>query len=87
MSDRRSVRGPADRFPRPIKERERRPRLLSGPIQETPLMTSVDSTHSKASASFPDDGSTLGDWDDHEERRLVRKIDARCLVSCFLLFF
>lgn len=47
-------------------------------------MTSVRSTNSKsASASVPDEASTLGDWDYREERRLVRKIDFRCLVSRF----
>ena len=44
-------------------------------------MTSLKSANSKGSASVPDEASTLGDWDDREERRLVRKIDARCLVS------
>jgi len=46
-------------------------------------MTSLKSANSKASASVPDEASTLGDWDDREERRLVRKIDFRCLVSRF----
>ena len=46
-------------------------------------MTSVKSTNSKASASVPDETSTLGDWDDQEERRLVLKIDFLCLVSTF----
>ena len=46
-------------------------------------MTSLKSAASRASASLPDEASTLGDWDDNEERRLVRKIDIRCLVSCF----
>lgn len=46
-------------------------------------MASVGSTNSKASASVPDEASTLGDWDEHEERRLVRKIDFRCLVGRF----
>ena len=45
-------------------------------------MASIKSSNSK-SASVPDEASTLGDWDDHEERRLVRKIDFRCLVSRF----
>ena len=49
-------------------------------------MTSIKSATSKASASVPDEASTLGDWDDHEERRLVRKIDFRCLVSRFSRF-
>ena len=54
------------------------PGLLSGrPL----IMTSLESANSKGSASVPDEASTLGDWDDREERRLVRKIDARCLVS------
>lgn len=47
-------------------------------------MTSTESNDSKVPASAPDEASTLGDWDDHEERRLVRKIDFRCLVSRFL---
>lgn len=46
-------------------------------------MTSIESTNSKASASTPDEASTLGDWDDNEECRLVRKIDFRCLVGRF----
>jgi len=47
-------------------------------------MTSIRSANSKSpSASVPDETSTLGDWDDREERRLVRKIDFRCLVSRF----
>ena len=45
-------------------------------------MTSLKSATSKASASA-DEASTLGDWDEHEERRLVRKIDFRCLVRRF----
>ena len=46
-------------------------------------MTSIKSANSRTSASVPDETSTLGDWDDREERRLVRKIDFRCLVSRF----
>jgi hypothetical protein len=46
-------------------------------------MTSTKSTNSKASPSAPDEASTLGDWDEREERRLVRKIDLRCLVGRF----
>lgn len=44
-------------------------------------MTSTKSINSKASPPAPDEASTLGDWDDREERRLVRKIDFRCLVG------
>jgi hypothetical protein len=46
-------------------------------------MTSLKSANSNASGSVPDEVSTLGDWDDREERRLVRKIDFRCLVGRF----
>jgi len=46
-------------------------------------MSTLKSTNSEGSAPVPDDASILGDWDGREERRLVRKIDARCLVSWF----
>ena len=49
-------------------------------------MTSLKSTNTKASASAQDDVSALGDWDDREERRLVRKMDFRCLVGRFFFW-